>query len=893
MELKKYQQAALDALSRFLTAAPAKGPANAFAAEVARQEEEARLEGRKLEPRRYEPLSGMPEVPYVCLRLPTGGGKTLLAAEAIRLGADFVQKPHPVVLWMVTSDAIKRQTVEALKDLRHPYRARLEAVTGGRTRVFDIEEFETLRAADIGRFTCVVVATIQSFRVSDTGQRKVYAYHEAFEPHFAGLPGEGMEVVTPEDVAREPLLAGREGQVKFSFANLMYHHRPLMIVDEAHNTVTGLSREVQARLRPSAIIEFTATPRGVSNVLFSVTAGALKDEEMIKLPIRVRPHESWQEAVRGTVATRNMLEEKARREAEFLRPVALYQAQAKNGHPTVAELKQYLIEHALAPEEWIKVATGEQRELDGVNLRDPNEPTRHVITVQALREGWDCPSAYVLCATQKVASARSVEQLLGRVLRMPYAKRRRDAALNMAYAHVAEPSFAEVAASLRDKLIDMGFTDEEVRQSLRPATVEQDDQGRLFDPDPVAPKPVMSFEIPDTEEARAALGGLADDGAEFIRTGEGTLKVGVKGVVTEAVASVLEQHTPEAERPTLHAEIGRHADRVQAALSPAEKGARIEVPFLMVEMEGDLFQADSALIMERVEWSILNHPAQITEAEMSFRRAENVIEIDVEGEKLVYSQTQTAQLPQSDLGEPDSAALEATLVQWLEGQCRSQHIPGTELAPWLAQLVSWLMTERNLSVRTLIDWQYPLATRIRAKIDEMRAGVRADAYQMALFDETSVLGTDPSCIARFDAESYANVPTTPTGAFRLKRHLLGPDRVPLIDGDLGGDEFQCAWALDSLEAVDLWVRNLPRHPSSFWLPRVQARFYPDFIARLTDGRIFVVEYKGEHLVTAQEAREKDIIGRRWAEKTGNVFLTVRRMQHGAGPAEQMQHAIVG
>ena len=164
---------------------------------------------------------------------------------------------------------------------------------------------------------------------------------------------------------------------------------------------------------------------------------------------------------------------------------------------------------------------------------------------------------------------------------------------------------------------------------------------------------------------------------------------------------------------------------------------------------------------------------------------------------------------------------------------------------------------------------------------------------MALFDETAVLGTDPSCIARFDAESYANVPTTPTGAFRLKRHLLGPDRVPLIDGDLGGDEFQCAWALDSLEAIDLWVRNLPKHPSSFWLPRVQARFYPDFIARLTDGRIFVVEYKGEHLVTAQEAREKDIIGRRWAEKTGNVFLTVRRMQHGVAPAEQMQHAIGG
>lgn len=894
MELKRYQQSALNSLSRFLTRSGAKGPAAAFAEEVARQEEKAQLEGRRLEPRRYEtPFTDMPDMPYVCLRLPTGGGKTLLATEAIRLGAEFVQKPHPMVLWMVTSDAIKRQTVEALKDVNHPYRQRLDAVTGGRTRVFDIEEFETLRPSDIGRFTCVIVATIQSFRVTDTTQRKVYAYQEEFEPHFSGLLTEGMELVTAADAAREPLLAGREGTVKFSFANLMYHHRPLMIVDEAHNAVTGLSRDMQARLRPSAIIEFTATPRGVSNVLFSVTAGALKDEEMIKLPIRVRPHDGWEEAVTGTVATRNMLEEKAKREAEFLRPVALYQAQAKNGHPTVEELRRYLVEEKAIPPAWIKVATGDNRELDGVNLRDPNEPTRHVITVQALREGWDCPSAYVLCATQKVASATSVEQLLGRVLRMPYAKRRRDAALNMAYAHVAEPSFAEVAASLRDKLIDMGFTDEEVRQSLRPASIEEDAQGQLFDPDPVAPKPVMTFEIPDSDEARADLAELAEAGAEFIRTDTGTLKVGVKGAVSEAVASTIERYTPEEQRPALRAEIDRHEAQVEAALSPAERGAAIEVPFLMVEMDGDLFQADTDLIMERVEWSILNHPAQITEAEMSFRRAENVIEIDVEGEKLVYSQTQTTQLPLIGLGDPDEATLESSLVQWLDRQCRAADIPPDDLSAWLARIVANLVTERGISARTLIDWQYPLATRIRAKIAEIRAGVRQQAHQVALFDDTAVLGTDPACVARFDAESYANVPTTPTVAFRLRRHLLAADRVPLLDGDLGGEEFQCAWALDSLEEVELWVRNISKHPASFWLPRVQHRFYPDFIARLTDGRLLVVEYKGEHLATAQDAREKDMLGRLWSKQTGNVFLTARKMQHGIGVQDQMLNAIRG
>jgi type III restriction enzyme len=303
-----------------------------------------------------------------------------------------IRDRHPLTLWMVPSDTIKTQTLEALKAPRHPYRQRLDAVFGGRVRVFDIAEFETLRLQDLARSTCVVVATIQAFRVEKTSGRKVYSHHEELEPHFAGLPTEGMEVVSPDEAATNPML--RAGAVKFSFANLCFHHRPLMIVDEAHNAVSGLSRVVQERVRPAAIIELTATPKHANNLLFSITATALKDEEMIKLPIRVKAHDGWQEAVSGAVATRNMLEEKAKKEAEHLRPIVLYQAQAKNGHPTVEELRRFLIDEKLIDARRIKVATGEQRELDGVALSNPAEQTRHVITVQALKEGWDCPSAY-------------------------------------------------------------------------------------------------------------------------------------------------------------------------------------------------------------------------------------------------------------------------------------------------------------------------------------------------------------------------------------------------------------------------------------------------------------------------------------------------------------------
>lgn len=886
MELKRYQTATLGALRSYLTRAAAHGPARAFEDAVKAQDEAARLEGRKALPRTYKPLEAMPDVPYVCLRLPTGGGKTLLAAESIGIATDYLRRPLPLSLWMVPSETIKTQTLEALKNTRHPYRARLDEGFGGRVRVFDIAEFEMVRPQDIARFACVIVATIQSFRVEKTSGRKVYSHHEELEPHFAGIPTGGMETVSDEEAAENDMLTA--GAVKFSFANLLYHHRPLMIVDEAHNAVSGLTRVVQERLRPAAIIEFTATPRNRNNLLYSVTASALKDEEMIKLPIRVKPHEGWQEAVTGAVATRNMLEEKAKREREHLRPVALYQAQDKKGHPTVAELRDFLVNEKLIPADWIKVATGEQRELDGVNLRDPGEQTRHVITVQALKEGWDCPSAYVLCATQRLKSTSAVEQLLGRVLRMPYAKRRRDHALNAAYAHVSEPSFAEAAGALRDKLIDMGFTDEEVRESLRPRSVESDESGNLFDPDPVDPKPVLQYDIPDTPEARRD---MQESGADFILRPDGTLRIGIRGEVAPELEATLKRHIPEAAHESLTTAVATHREKVQAEKSPAERGDSISVPFLMVEFQGDLFRAETDLILERVDWSILKHPTEITEAEMSFRREENLIEIDIEGERLVYHQATGTQAPISNLGEPNATATEATLVQWLEKECRARDIPQQDMTAWLAKLVAWLTSARGLSVRTLIDWQYPLATCIRAKISAIRNTEKRQAYQAALFADDACLSANSAAIARFDLQSYATVPTQSTGAFRLRRHLLGPSRIPLIDGELGGEEFQCAWSLDSLEEVEVWVRNLPRHPSSFWLPMAQARFYPDFVARLGDGRIFVVEYKGAHLLSASDAKEKTLIGELWARRTGNVFATVQKMLHGMDASAQMRAAI--
>ncbi|MGO9420087.1 DEAD/DEAH box helicase [Roseiarcus sp.] len=457
MELKEFQKDTLKALADFLKDARVEGPKAAYEKQLHDPDRKRRL-GRFASG--YRPLQELPDTPYVCLRLPTGGGKTLLSAYSVSVAREnWIERDYPLVLWLTPTNTIRLQTAEALKNTRHPYRQALDDKFEGRVRVFDIADFTAIRPQDLRDNTCVVIGTIQTLRVDKTEGRKVYAHNEELEPHFTGIPDNrpGLEAYEK----------GGATKIKFSFANLMHVHRPLMIVDEAHNAMTGLTREMQARVNPAAIIEFTATPQLQSNILYNVRAEELKREEMIKLPIVLAEHRTWQAAVTAAIATRANLAAKAAADQQaYIRPIVLFQAQPKDEEVRVDVLKKHLTENESVPEATIAVATGDQRDLDGLNLFDPATKIEYVITVEALKEGWDCSFAYVFCSVSNIRSATAVEQLLGRVLRMPYAKRRDAPELNKAYAHVSETEFATTAKALVDKLVLMGFDDTEAAENI-------------------------------------------------------------------------------------------------------------------------------------------------------------------------------------------------------------------------------------------------------------------------------------------------------------------------------------------------------------------------------------------------------------------------------------------
>lgn len=245
----------------------------------------------------------------------------------------------------------------------------------------------------------------------------------------------------------------------------------------------------------------------MTNVLFHVSAQQLQAEATVKLPIQLFEHpRGWQAAVFDAVQTQRALEAEAQQEeaatGAHIRPIVLLQAQNANEPVHVEALRAHLVDDLHIPDDQVKVATGSQRELDGVDLAARDCPVRYVITVQALREGWDCPFAYVLCSVQSIRSATAVEQLLGRVLRMPYAQRRRRDALNRAYAHVTERETGMAAHALADRLIDgMGFDPLDMASMIAPQLPLLPDggvrdDGPLFAPQAQPATPALVIDLP-------------------------------------------------------------------------------------------------------------------------------------------------------------------------------------------------------------------------------------------------------------------------------------------------------------------------------------------------------------------------------------------------------------
>ncbi len=874
---KKYQQQVLESIETYFRAChELPSPSIAFNAVT------EKLWGQGLT---YRSLDGFEkDMPYFCLRVPTGGGKTWLAAKSVALiNTHLLRNEHSVILWLTPSKPIREQTLKALRDRNHPYAAALR--DAGAVTVLDLEEAKNITRATIETSTVVIVATRQAFQVENEESRKVYESSGALMHHFDNLL----------PMQRDELL--RDGEtIPYSLANVLRLRRPFVIVDEAHNSRTELAFDTLARFRPSGIMELTATPdteKTPSNVLHSVSAAELKAEEMIKLPIVLETEPNWQQCLADAIARRDELhklaDEERRLGTAYLRPIVLIQSEPRRqGIHTLDfdRVRQELIDNHRIPAAEIIVATGEEKGLEKIDkdfrrgIADEDCSIKFVITQKALAEGWDCPFAYILVSMASLHSATAVEQLLGRVLRQPEARWRAAHALNQSYAFVVSRNFAETAGALRDSLVQgAGFEKKEVAEFVAAAKAEQ---GRLDlegHPGRMVVRPVA---VPLPE--RPNLKGIAKHIREKVSWDEKERTLTISKPITVDEAAELKQTvaTEESRRAIEEAAEISRTTAIEFFQTPAEMGERFVVPQLVLMVQGELALFDDPEILE-YPWELSLYDARLTDFDLTtlgagMKVAEGgEIDVDESSGRVVHRF-----LPdlQRDLGLAyipenwDKVQLAKWLCLNLPEQTATHESKRAFVAGWLQDFLG----KPGCDLGRANLQKFLIRNLIAGRIKELRADAIRKAYQQTLFGEgrESRLAVNDTYTFEFHPQAYAPSRDYDRrfGYFEFRKHYYG--RMGDFDSK---EEFECAVELDKLAQqgrISYWVRNLVRKEGcSFFLQKADGRFYPDFLCRLPHGVILAVEYKGAD--RWGDAEDDRLIGGLWEELSGGRcrFLMIK------------------
>ena len=398
-------------------------------------------------------------VPRITAKVPTAGGKTYIACNALRKIFDNMPDVKTkAVVWFVPSDTILTQTLRSLSDPNHPYREKINADFNNDVVVVDKESAlvgKGISPTKVSDQLTIFVLSISSFIETVRGNKLPKAYRQnGYLADFANQYGNDEQLI--------------KGVDESALIQVIAHLNPVVIIDESHNFESELRIDTLNLINPSFIFELTATPRDKSNIFSYVDAKKLKDANMVKLPVIVYNHQTRRDVMVSAIQLQKSLERKAKAMeesgGEYIRPIVLFQAQPKTDedNETFENVKAKLLGFGI-PEEQIKIKTSGENEIEKLDLLSKSCPVRYIITVNALKEGWDCPFAYILASLANKTSCIDVEQIVGRILRQPYAEHHREELLNLSYVFTSSQNFRETLQKIGNGLVMAGFSETDFR----------------------------------------------------------------------------------------------------------------------------------------------------------------------------------------------------------------------------------------------------------------------------------------------------------------------------------------------------------------------------------------------------------------------------------------------
>ena len=871
MELKSYQKEVLSDLARYLElVVEQQSPAKAYRAFW---NEKNVMVGPEGMPAYVDTLPG---VPHVCAKVPTGGGKTYIAASAVRTIFDAMpQRRAKAVVWLVPSDAILTQTRTALQNPAHPYRQRLDVDFGGAVQVYSKEQAlmgQNFTPAAVAEQLSVFVLSYDSFRTSKKEGRKAYQENGSLAGFAKWMNDPSVLLADTDETALIQVIR---------FLN------PVVIVDESHHASSQLSVEMLRNFNPSFVLDLTATPKEKSNIISFVDASQLKRANMVKLPVIVYNRKSQADVYADAIAIRAKLEAQAQKEQEtsgrYIRPIVLFQAQPRTSSDstTYEKIKKTLMDGGI-PEQEIAIKTGDKDELKNVDLLSPECPVRYIITVNALKEGWDCPFAYVLATVANRSSAVDVEQILGRVLRLPYTRKNKSEVLNLSYVITSSADFHQTVKRVVAGLNSAGFSSHDCRAQdvdepplSAPAAVPEqtslDGQGEPDMPDVDGAALKARFEAAKQEADRSANEDAAQSDPMLAQALE----------QNRAYEREIDQADDTAySRAPLEVRDKMNQFRMNDAF--AEEASALRFPQFTLETLPSLFSdAYETLALEHLEggFSLRDKDAHIDFATVSAEMAR----VDVDDSKdstakaWLLSSSDSAFFREWFSTQPSERRLSICKGIIKKKLSQMNCVNDKELDEYIDRVIGTL-TEDQLS--ELEQSPYPYVIKIQDKVKELLSRHRCHVFDRWLEQDKIVCRPNYALPAVISPTAFTS---------------MVPKSLYTAEEDMNEYEFKVVWQLASLDNVKWWHRNISRRGFQINGP---VHAYPDLIVMLHSGKILMVETKGDHLDNA-ESKAKAKIGDQWSNLAGKqykyymVFETKQPDYPGAYSLERFMEIVKG
>ena len=842
-------------------------------------------------------IDGMPPynselagVPQVCFKVPTGGGKTFLAANSIKPIFDSMPHIHPkAVVWLVPSDAILTQTYRTLTDKNHDYRKKIDVDFGNKVEIYSKQQLlngQNFNPTSVSDNLSVFVLSYDSFRTSKKDGRKAYQENGSLLPFVRFKQDSGSLLEDTDETA---------------LIQVIRKLNPVVIVDESHHATSKLSKEMLQNFNPSFVLDLTATPKNGSNIISFVDARQLKAENMVKLPVIVYNRKSQEDVFVSAISLRRKLENEAVEEQKnggrYIRPIVLFQAQPRTNDDstTYDKIKHTLIDMGI-PESEIAIKTADRDELKNIDLSSHDCSIRYIITVNALKEGWDCPFAYILATVANRTSSIDVEQILGRILRLPNTRKNEREVLNLSYVITSSNAFYATLDKVVAGLNAAGFTSKDYRID---DYVEQDTEFPVEQAGNI--QTVLKLDNDVTDDTSNVSDEIDSLNVDFVReqispfVNNENMESQSQSEVNDAVTDMLDHaktqnelywkdfEETEEEYVPVPPEVGNKMKHYKVNQLYVSEAGQIEIPQFMIETGRSLFSEHEHQVLTK----------ENLYAGFSLLDKDTVIDFDS-----IDSEIARIDIDDSD-AMPKAWKLQGfdsqNVKQWFDEQPsdRKMRLCKDMIIKKLSK--NNAVNDRDLEV--YVDRIIQNLTEDQLTDMEQTPGI----YVLKISKKVNSLLNEYAKKMFYEWVEQDKISCQPS--YKLPKEISPTETIASIPKSLYNEEEKfdteyerkVVMELSSLNNIKWWHRNMARKGFAI---NGAVNAYPDLMVRTESGKLLLIETKGDQLENS-ESREKAETGAKWAEMAGRmykyymVFETKNPGYNGAYSYEEFMRIVKG